>query len=185
MGSPAFKPRYDRYRVSPEDQAGVYLVGLNGQKRMVNATLINVSESGCLCRIPKTEEIEVGEYFLFEFKSPGRQDTIAWKGKVVRVQWMPLGLDVGIQFIDMPKVLVKALRKGIQSRLHDLAAEKLTNDFFSPRLARKIKDYILVLFAVTLVTWGLIYLASRPEFRELPEFVKMKKQGQLFPNKSE
>lgn len=129
-----FNRRSPRYSVGSQDIRHLRLARKTfGHKRLSEAEIINVSESGLAFRIPMSVAPRVGEYIMLEFTAPGA-NKMAWYARVVRVelpsanaQWKTFSnaVLVGLEFHKLPTGFQRELRKGLQIRWKQLEQQTL------------------------------------------------------------
>ncbi len=157
-----FFNRAPRYFISKEDCSNIYLVGVKGSREFKDASIVNISETGALCRIKNTESVEINETFLFEFKVPGLPESIVWKGRVARFQWTPEELLVGIHFQSMPDVFLTSLRRGLRVKLREAKVEEHLDQVMRYSKSKDFKEYVIIGSFILSVIGAITYLIMNP-----------------------
>ena len=168
-----FSRRAPRYSVGQQDIRHLRLARSNGvtARRLAEAEIVNVSESGLAMRIPLLDAPRIGEYLMLAFTAPGAK-RIAWYARVVRMemptdraQWKTYSRTVvmGLEFHRLPSQFRHELRSGLQVRWEQLnwqSFEERVATFFAAVAAnwQKVAIYMVMVTAAVL----LLYAITRP-----------------------
>ena len=122
-----FVPRAIRYVIRPEDNRVIRHSKQKYRQRSYHSDILNVSETGLLFTIDRSELLKIGEQVLVEFQGPAL-NKVATHAKVVRTdrfeEWHPTWgkrkkYTVAIQFVDIPEGLSFEIRQGIKDKIQD------------------------------------------------------------------
>lgn len=155
--------RPERYTLSQDDCKTVYIVGFEGPRKLKNADIVNLSESGALFRVSDPIPLQIDDQFLLEFKVPGLPETIVWKGRVVRFQWTPAGMEIGIQFLNLPRIFITSIRKGLSRKRREERVERAVSEFVSAPQLHHLRDWSLLILLGVVVTASVCYMVMNPQ----------------------
>lgn len=170
-----FVARAPRYILRPNDNQMLRFAPNHVHNRSFSTRFVNVSESGLAFVIDRASAPRIGEFLKVEFPVPGGEQ-IAWFAKVVRLEevdkhpWWNRqalaedpGVLVGLQFHQLPRGHREAIRVHLQEKFHEIiktrrsAKWRVVNEFL-----REYGWKIFMYAISTLLTFGILYLISRP-----------------------
>ncbi len=161
-----FIPRSVRYVIRPEDNRVIRFAKKRLRKRSYHSDIVNVSETGMLFTIDRSELLKKDELVMVQFKGPALGE-IATYAKVVRTErfeeWNPRWgkrkkFRVAIQFEDMYDGLNFELRQGITDRISSQIREQ-KKERLKARRSWILKNYKMLL-GLVFVSIGFLAINS-------------------------
>ncbi len=170
-----FVARAPRYILRPNDNQMLRFAPNHVHNRSFSTRFVNVSETGLAFIIDRTSAPRIGEFLKVEFPVPGGEQ-IAWFAKVVRLEevdqhpWWNRnnpdedpGVLVGLQFHQLPRGHREAIRLHLQEKFHDIIrAQRYAKLHVVREFLNEHGWKILMNLLSTLLTFGILYLLSRP-----------------------
>ncbi len=108
--------RAPRYQLRDTDQTYMDVVFPTDSSRLRQALIINLSETGALIRVSEVFPLKIGDPVIFEFRVPGNEQPVVWKGDIRRVDVSNGAMDLALEFKELPPIFEQRLKMGLIER---------------------------------------------------------------------